>query len=61
MWFDNSAERGAERGFDSNEAVILGTATTDEMMLGFINYAPSVPLDMMSVQLGLKPAPAGGE
>ena len=43
MWFTNTPERGAERGFDSEQTVYFGAATTDEMMLGFINYAPAEP------------------
>ena len=59
MWFENTPERGAERGFDSTDAVINGTATTDEMMLGFINYAPSQKLDQMSEMLGITPTGGG--
>lgn len=40
MWYENSPERGAERGFDPDRAIVFGPETRDEMMLGFINWAP---------------------
>lgn len=45
MWYDNSAERGGVRGFDSHQAVNFGEETTDEMMLGFLNYTHTEPID----------------
>ena len=62
MWFENTPERGEERGFDPADNVINGTATTDEMMLGFVAYAPVVPVDQMSLRLGIAPDQStGGE
>lgn len=43
VWYDNTADRGQERGFDADRGVYFGPATTDEMMLGFVNYAPATP------------------
>lgn len=40
MWFENTPKRGAERGFDPDRAIVFGPDTRDEMMLGFINWAP---------------------
>ncbi len=45
MWFDNTPERGAERGFDASRGIRFGAATTDEMMLGFVNYASATKLE----------------
>ncbi len=56
MWYENSPERAEERGFDSTRSAINGTATTDEMMLGFINYSTRMPIDRMSMQLGITPS-----
>ena len=39
MWYDNTPERGARRGFNSNRFVGYGPRTEDEMQLGFIGYA----------------------
>lgn len=55
MWFNNTEERARARGFDHTRGVINGTATTDEMMLGFINYAPSQKIDQMQQLLGIAP------
>ena len=35
-WYDNSPEMAAIRGFDSNQNVRYGQASTDEMMMGFM-------------------------
>lgn len=43
MLFDNSAERGAKRNFDSNQTVWYGPRTQDEMVLGFFSYAEIEP------------------
>ena len=43
-WYDNSPEMAAIRGFDSNQNVRFGQASTDEMMMGFIMSSP-VPED----------------
>jgi mono/diheme cytochrome c family protein len=61
MWYENTPERGAERGFDSTRGVINGTATTDEMMLGFINHSPSKKLNPMLEMLGVAPTGASGQ
>jgi hypothetical protein len=45
MWYDNSPERAQARGFDAGSVVSFGDATTDEMMLGFLNYTHSEPID----------------
>ena len=45
MWFDNTEERAGERGFDSARATRFGLATTDEMMLGFLAYTHTEPID----------------
>ena len=39
FWYDNTAERGARKGFDPNRFVGYGPRTDDEMSLGFIGYA----------------------
>ncbi len=36
---------GGERGFDSRQATTFGPATTDEMMIGFLNWAPAAELE----------------
>ena len=65
MWFENTPERGDERGFDPADNVVNGTATTDEMMLGFVAWAPSVPVDPIALRLGVasirSAQSAGGE
>ena len=38
FWYDNTAARGARRGFDSNLRVGFGPRTNDEMALAFISY-----------------------
>lgn len=43
-WYDNSVEMAAARGFDPNQRVRYGQASTDEMMMGFIMSSP-VPED----------------
>ena len=53
MWFENTPERGEERGFDPADNVINGTATTDEMMLGFVAWAPVEPVDPIALRLGV--------
>ena len=45
IWYNNSAARALERGFSSQQAVRFGGATTDEMMLGFLNYTHTEPID----------------
>ncbi len=47
LWYDNSAEKGAEAGFDSTVPVVFGGPTTDEMDLGWITYT--------SQRKGIKP------
>ena len=39
FWYDNTAERGARKGFNPNRFVGYGPRTEDEMSLGFIGYA----------------------
>lgn len=39
-WYDNTPERAAEFGFDHNNTVRFGQASTDEMMMGFVMSAP---------------------
>ena len=53
MWFENTPERGEIRGFDPADNVVNGTATTDEMMLGFVAWAPVEPVDPIALRLGL--------
>lgn len=36
--YDNSEPRGARRGFDAGQAVRFGDQSTDEMMLGYVEY-----------------------
>jgi len=43
MLFDNSADRGAKRGFNPNLTIRNGPRTQDEMMLGFVSYAELEP------------------
>ncbi len=38
MWYDNSKERGDLTGIDPSRTVGFGQPTTDEMMLGWIDY-----------------------
>ena len=39
FWYDNTAERGIQRGFNPDRGVGFGQRTNDEMSLGFISYA----------------------
>jgi mono/diheme cytochrome c family protein len=39
FWYDNTAERGAQKGFNPSTFVGYGPRTDDEMQLGFIGYA----------------------
>jgi len=41
-WFNNSPEKAAVVGFDSNQRVRFGQKSTDEMMMGFVLSAPVV-------------------
>src|SRR5262249_41878327 len=41
--YDNSAARGGRRGFDPAQPVRFGPRATDEMLLGFVQYADTVP------------------
>lgn len=64
MWYDNSPERASARGFDSTRAVRFGEETTDEMMLGFLNYAHTEPIDFEAeperiAEAALNEAPEG--
>ena len=45
IWYDNTPERGAEKGFEAAESVRFGGPTTAEMMLGFLNYTHTEPID----------------
>ena len=45
MWFNNTKELGDVKGFDSKRAIRFGGKTTDEMMLGFLNYTHTVAKD----------------
>ena len=38
FWYDNTAKRGAHRGFDNDLSVGFASRTNDEMALGFITY-----------------------
>ncbi|HVS64582.1 MAG TPA: hypothetical protein VMT85_13890 [Thermoanaerobaculia bacterium] len=38
-WYENSAEKAARYGFDSNRTVRFGQPSTDEMMMGFVMSA----------------------
>ena len=60
MWFENTPERGRERGFDPADNVVNGTATTDEMMLGFVAWAPVEPVDPVALRFGLAPIRSTG-
>ncbi|MCH8333581.1 alkyl hydroperoxide reductase, partial [Candidatus Sumerlaeota bacterium] len=44
MWFNNSPERGELANLDSRRAVRNGGPTTDEMMLGWIDYTETKPM-----------------
>ena len=44
MWFNNSPERGDLANIDSRRAVRNGGPTTDEMMLGWIDYTETKPM-----------------
>ena len=46
MWFENTAERAAYTKMNSERAVGFGGPTTDEMMLGWIDYAPTEEKDL---------------
>ena len=48
MWYDNSSERAAAIGFNSNRPVAFGGPTWDEMDLGWLNYANTEPVDFDS-------------
>ena len=39
LWYDNSPEKAAEAGFNSERAISFGGPTTDEMDLGWITTA----------------------
>ena len=43
--FDNSPENAASAGFNSERAISFGGPTTDEMMLGWMNYAGTKPVE----------------
>ncbi|MDX1382615.1 MAG: hypothetical protein R3190_03170 [Thermoanaerobaculia bacterium] len=45
MWYQNTEERAAERGFNPERAIVFGPETYDEMMLGFLNWAPAEAKD----------------
>ena len=45
MWYENTPDRGADRGFNPDRGVVFGPETRDEMMLGFINWAPAEPYE----------------
>ena len=45
MWYENTPERAAERGFNPDRAITFGPETRDEMMLGFLNWAPASEID----------------
>ncbi len=60
MWYENSPARAEERGFDSKRAAINGTATTDEMMLGFINYSTSREVGELEMMLGISSGGGAG-
>ena len=48
MWYDNSSERAAAIGFNSNRPVAFGGPTWDEMDLGWLNYTNTEPVDFGS-------------
>ena len=48
IWYDNTPDRAEERGFDSQQATRFGLRTTDEMMLGFMSFAHTEPIDFSS-------------
>lgn len=39
FWYDNTAARGARKGFAADETVVNGPRTNDEMALGFTSYS----------------------
>ena len=45
MWYENTSVRGAEKGFNPERSIVFGPETTDEMMLGFLNWAPAAAQD----------------
>lgn len=46
MWFDNTSERSSYTNIDWKRPVRFGGPTTDEMMLGWIDYAPTEEKDL---------------
>lgn len=44
MWYDNSPERAAAVGYNSERPVAFGGPTWDEMDLGWMNYAATKPV-----------------
>jgi hypothetical protein len=38
-WYDNTPDRAARFGFDTNQTVTFGEESTDEMMMGFVTSA----------------------
>ena len=61
IWYDNSAERASERGFDSKRAIRFGGATTDEMMLGFLSFTHTEPVDFAAHPEKIETAGSNGE
>ena len=45
MGFDNSPERAAQANLNSNRHIRFGGPTTEEMMLGFLDYTETAPQD----------------
>ncbi len=58
MWYQNTPDRAAERGFDPDRAIVFGPDTRDEMMLGFLNWAPAATYDPAA---GDTPAATGSD
>jgi mono/diheme cytochrome c family protein len=50
MTYDNTAARGAKRGFDTNKTILEGPRTQDEMMLGFFSYTEHETADSETQQ-----------
>lgn len=48
MWYDNTLRRGAKQGFSPRRPVRRGGRLTTEMMLGFVTYTHSHPIDFAS-------------
>ena len=53
LWYDNSPEKAAQAGFNSERAISFGGPTTDEMDLGWITTAWIQPGDTAPTRINL--------